>query len=88
LCTSSIEDEGRSFEVGFQEQASNHFKRLPLRVVVVSVEEKRELKLMQVRIRKTNYPEPLFDASLGISDVENGIVATSHYKSTSHLIIV
>jgi hypothetical protein len=35
-----MRDEGRPFEVGFQEQASNYLKQLPLRVVVVSVEEK------------------------------------------------
>ena len=36
-------DEGRPFEIGFQEQVSNHLKQLPLRVVVVSVEEKSKL---------------------------------------------
>jgi hypothetical protein len=35
-------DEGRPFEIGFQEQISNHLKQLPLRVVVVSVEEKSD----------------------------------------------
>jgi hypothetical protein len=35
-----MRDEGRPFEVGFQEQASNHLKQLLLRVVVVSIEEK------------------------------------------------
>ena len=35
-------DEGRPFEVGFQERASNHLKRLLLRVVVVSIEEKSD----------------------------------------------
>jgi hypothetical protein len=35
-----MEDGGRPSEVGFQEQASNHFKRLLLRAVVVSIEEK------------------------------------------------
>jgi hypothetical protein len=38
--SSFIEDEGRPFEIGFQEQVSNYLKQLPLRVVVVSVEEK------------------------------------------------
>ena len=37
---SSREDEGGPFEVGFQEQASNRLKRLFLREMVVSVEEK------------------------------------------------
>jgi uncharacterized UPF0146 family protein len=35
-------DEGRPFGIGFQEQISNHLKQLPLRVVVVSVEEKSD----------------------------------------------
>jgi hypothetical protein len=37
-----MNDEGRPFEIGFQEQVSNHLKRLLLRVVVVSVEEKSD----------------------------------------------
>ena len=35
-----MNDEGRPFGIGFQEQVSNHLKQLLLRVVVVSVEEK------------------------------------------------
>ena len=35
-------DEGRPFEIGFQEQVSNHLKQLPLKAVVVSVEEKSD----------------------------------------------
>jgi len=45
LSISSRKDEGRPFEVGFQEQASNPLKWLPLRVVVISVEEKSEENL-------------------------------------------
>lgn len=37
---SFTEDEGRPFEIGFQEQVSNDLKQLLLRVMVVSVEEK------------------------------------------------
>jgi hypothetical protein len=37
LCQSCREDDGRPVDVGCQEQASNHPKRLSLRVVVVSV---------------------------------------------------
>jgi hypothetical protein len=44
FCVSSTEDEGRPFGIGFQEQVSNHLKRLLLRVMVVSVEEKPEKK--------------------------------------------
>jgi len=44
LWISSIEDEGRPFDVGFQKQASNHFKWLSLRVMVISVEVKSGFK--------------------------------------------
>ena len=37
---SFMNDEGRPFEIGYQEQVSNHLKQLLLRAVVVSVEEK------------------------------------------------
>jgi hypothetical protein len=37
---SFTEDEGWPFEIGFQEQVSNHPKQLLLRAVVVSVGEK------------------------------------------------
>ena len=40
-----MEDEGGPFEVGFQEQASNHLKQLLSKAVVVSIEEKSKLKL-------------------------------------------
>ncbi|UYM15569.1 hypothetical protein [Endozoicomonas euniceicola] len=41
ICVEAIgEDGGRSAEVGCRKQASNHLKRLSLRVMVVSVEEK------------------------------------------------
>jgi hypothetical protein len=33
-----MRDEGRPFGVGFQKQASNHFKRLRPKAVVVSIE--------------------------------------------------
>jgi len=58
LCRSDGEDGGRSAEVGYQEQASNHLKRLLLKVTVVSVEEKL-IKNQQVGFRKTSHPEPL-----------------------------
>ena len=52
-------DEGRPFEVGFQERASNHPKLLRSRVVVVSVGVKAPRKYLgQVRIRETNASEP------------------------------
>jgi len=42
LKKSFIRDEGRPFEIGFQEQVSNPLKWLVLRVLVMSVEEKSE----------------------------------------------
>jgi hypothetical protein len=40
-----MEDEGRSFEVGFQDLASNHHKRLTSKVLVVSIVEKSRVNL-------------------------------------------
>jgi hypothetical protein len=57
-CTSCIRDEGRPFEVDFQELASNHLKLLWSKVMVVSVKEKSE-EIRQVRFRKTNELESL-----------------------------
>ena len=51
------EDDGRPVEVGGQEPASNHPKRLSLRVAVVSVGETSSMT-RQVWIRKTNVSEP------------------------------
>jgi hypothetical protein len=46
LCLSCAGDEGQGpFEVGFQEQASNHLKLLWPKAMVVSVEEKSGIKL-------------------------------------------
>lgn len=53
-----MEDEGGPFEVGFQEQASNHPKLLRLRAVVVSVGEAKREYLKRVRIGETNESEP------------------------------
>ena len=55
---SFINDEGRPFGIGFQEQVSNHLKLLVPKAVVVSVEEKVKL-IHQVWIRKTNANESL-----------------------------
>jgi len=57
---SSVKDEGGPFEVGFQEQASNHFKWLSLKVMVISVERKAGVELWQVWIKKMNELEPLW----------------------------
>ncbi len=46
--TSSVGDEGRPFEVGFQQQASNHSKLLQSKGEVVSVREKVSVKISGV----------------------------------------
>lgn len=51
-------DGGRPAGAGRRRLASNHLKRLLLRVMVVSVEEKSE-KIRQVRNREMSKPEPL-----------------------------
>src|SRR3954469_12600411 len=53
---SCMEDEGRPFEVGFREQASNHPKRHRSKAVVVSVGGK---DTGQVWITETSVSEPL-----------------------------
>ena len=55
---SCMEDEGRPFEVGFREQASNHPKRHRSKAVVVSVGEKAG-DTGQVWITETSVSEPL-----------------------------
>lgn len=58
-------DEGWPLEAELKHgQASNHLKRLQLRVVVVSVKEKLGLGSRQIRARETNTSEPLDEASI------------------------
>ena len=63
------EDDGRSVEVGCQEQTSNHPKRLASRVLVVSVGETSSVT-RQVWIRKTNASEPLLTRREPAHDIE------------------
>jgi hypothetical protein len=51
-------DEGRSLGVGLQDQASNHPELRRSKAVVVSVGEKSQQRLRQVRFGKTNKSEP------------------------------
>ena len=69
--TSYRKDDGRPVEVGYQEQASNHLKRLSLRAAVVSVEETLS-KTRQVWIRKTNVSKPLLTRREPEHDIETG----------------
>ena len=48
----------RPFEIGFQEQVSNHLKLLSSKAMVVSVEEKAD-SIRQVRCKETSVSEPL-----------------------------
>ena len=59
LWQSCRRDGGRPAGAGRRRLASNHLKRLLLRVMVVSVEEKSEKKIRQVRNREMSKPEPL-----------------------------
>ena len=63
------EDDGRPVEVGCQEQASNHPKRLASRVLVVSVGDTSS-RTRQVWIRKTNASEPLLTRREPVPDIE------------------
>ena len=54
-----MRDEGRSLEVGLQDQASNRLELPWSKARVVSVEGKGVAGPRQVRIKKTNASEPL-----------------------------
>lgn len=65
-------DGGGPTEVGCQKQASNHLKRLPLRVVVVSVEEKQRINSAGVD-KEDEYHEPLLTCrNIGFSSIKTG----------------
>jgi hypothetical protein len=68
------EDEGRPLGTGLQEQVPNHLKLRWSRARVVSVEEKAELRLCQVRVKKTNASEPLMKCrKITRTDVRTGV---------------
>ena len=66
------EDEGRSLEVGLQEQASNRHELHRLRANVVNVAGKGGARLRQVRFKETNGSEPLMTCRNVLNDVETG----------------
>ncbi len=47
-----MKDEGRSFGVAIQVEASNHLKLLWTKAMVVSVKEKAKQRLCQVRVKE------------------------------------
>lgn len=63
------EDDGKPVEVGCQEQASNHPKRLSSRVAVVRVGDTSSMT-RQVWIRKTNAGEALLTRREPVPDIE------------------
>ena len=65
-------DEGRSLEVGLQEQASNRRELHWLRANVVNVAGKGGARLRQVRFKETNESEPLMTCRNVLNDVETG----------------
>jgi len=66
------EDEGRSLEVGLQEQISNRHKLHRSRADVVNVGGKGGARLRQVRFKETNGSEPLMTCRNVSDDVETG----------------
>ena len=66
------EDEGRSLEVGLQEQASNRHELHWLRATVVNVDGKGGAGLRQVRFKETNESKPLMTCRNVSNDVETG----------------
>jgi len=66
------EDEGRSLEVGLQEQASNRHELHWLRANVVNVAGKGGTKFRQVRVKETNGSEPLMTCRNVLNDAETG----------------
>src|SRR5271167_3553444 len=66
------EDEGRSLEVGLQEQASNRHELHWSRAIVVSVDGKGGAGLRQVRFKETNESKPLMTCRNVLDGVETG----------------
>ncbi len=65
-------DEGRSLGAGLQEQAPNHLKLHGSRALVVSVEEKAQQRLCQVRLKEASASEPLKRCRKSKDDVKTG----------------
>jgi transposase InsO family protein len=66
------EDEGRSLEVGLQEQTSNRRELHWSRAIVVNVDGKGGAGLRQVRFKETNESQPLMTCRNILNDVETG----------------
>ena len=66
------EDEGRSLEVGLQEQTSNRHELHWSRAIVVNVDGKGGAGLRQVRFKETNESKPLMTCRNVLEGVETG----------------
>jgi putative transposase len=66
------EDEGRSLEVGLQEQASNRHELHWSRAIVVNVDGKGGAGLRQVRFKETTESKPLMTCRNVLDGVETG----------------
>ena len=92
---SCVQDEGRSFAVGWQNQTANQFELRRLRAAVVNVERKGAAISRQIRSAKANESEPLMKGRNNIQtrskpgyDVNSGInggVALQAAATTSGL---
>ena len=67
-----MRDEGRALGAGLQERASNHLKLHWSRARVVSVKEKAQQRMCQVRIKETSASEPLMRCRKFRDDVKTG----------------
>jgi hypothetical protein len=65
-----LTDEGGPFEVGLQEQTSNHLRRLWLNAMVVSAEGKGPARPGQVSGKKRTEREPLLKCRNLLDDVK------------------
>jgi hypothetical protein len=67
-----IEDEGRPLGAGVQAQASNHLKLQRSRAAVVSVKEKADPRVCQVKSTETSGSEPSRTCRKALDDVKTG----------------
>ena len=81
-------DEGGPLGAGLQEQASNHLKLLWSKAMVVSVKEKSQLRLWQVRIRETSASEPLMRRRNELDGVTTGGLCVCQDKHRGNLLTV
>ena len=67
-----LEDEGRPLGTGVQAQVPNHLKLQRSRATVVSVKEKADQRVCQVRSTETSASEPLRTCRKALDDAKTG----------------